>query len=328
MINSLAPIVLFTYNRPQHTQNVLDSLAKNEEAKDSILYVFCDGAKPDVGTEGLLKIEEVRKIANSENRFKEVHVTIQPQNKGLSNSIIDGITSIINQHGTAIVLEDDLVLSPYFLAYMNDSLVRYKEDDRVAEIGACNFFACGDKYPKSFFATMPDTWGWATWKDRWEKFNPDAVFLYKELQKNDLMHKFNTYGAYDMQGMLKDQIFGKVNSWAIRWQAVMVLNDWLCLYSNPAFSNHIESVDATHAQINIVPPLHTTKPIFETVKVEEIPSVIEAMKKGYSGQGDYFGNYKPKFIKKRIKKIGKKILLFLVPFGIVMLFKKDRKKEY
>ncbi len=323
----LAPIVLFTYNRPKHTQNVLNSLANCNEAKDSVLYVFCDGAKANCDVNGLNKIEEVRKIVSAENRFKQVLLTIQEQNKGLANSIIDGVTKVVNEHGKVIVLEDDLVFSPYFLNYMNDSLNRYEADKRVGEIGACNFFANGSKFPKAFFANMPDTWGWATWKDRWEHFNSDAVFLYKELEKKQLMYTFNTHGSYDMEGMLQDQIFGKVDSWAIRWQAIMVLNNWLCLYSNPAFSNHIDSVDATHAKINVIPPLQLEQPNFETVDVVEIPEVIAALKKGYAGKSDYFGNFKSKYIKKKIGKIIKKVLLFLIPFGIVTLFKKDRSKS-
>jgi hypothetical protein len=326
-MNQLAPIVLFTYNRPIHTQNVLNSLAFCEEAKNSILYVFCDGAKENADEIGLNKIQEVRNIVNTENRFKQVIVTIQDKNKGLANSVIDGINKVINEHGKVIVLEDDLVFSPYFLNYMNDSLNRYENDKRVGEIGACNFFANGSKFPKTFFANMPDTWGWATWKDRWQHFNSDAVFLYKELEKKDLMYKFNAHGSYNMEEMLQEQIFGKVDSWAIRWQAIMVLNNWLCLYSNPAFSNHIDSVDATHTQINIIPPLQVEKPHFETINVVELPEVITAMKKGYARKSDYYGNLKSKYIKKKTGKIIKKVLLFFIPFGIVMLFKKDKNKS-
>jgi hypothetical protein len=324
MHNSFAPIVLFVYNRPNHTENILNSLAQNEEAKHCNLYIFCDGVKPNSTVDNLEKINKVRQIVNAETRFKEIKVTIQTHNIGLSNSIIDGVTKVINIHGTVIVLEDDLIVSPYFLSYMNDSLERYGNIKNVAEIGGCNFFANGKKFPDFFFANMPDTWGWATWQDRWSQFNSDSVFLYNELVKNNLTYKFNTYGSYDMMGMLKDQIFGKVNSWAIRWQAIMVLNDWLCLYSNPAFSNHIESIDATHANKNIVPPLQINKPKFKTVPAIELPIIINAIKKGYANNSDYYGKLNKNFYLKVINKIIKKILLFPVPHGLVMLFKKNK----
>lgn len=324
MSNNFSPIVLFTFNRPEHTKNVLDSLALNNEAKESDLFIFCDGAKEGASDEIIAKIKEVRSIVAKENRFKSVTVKIQEKNKGLANSIIEGVTEIVNKYGKVIVLEDDLVFSPYFLNYMNDSLVRYENKKDVAQIGGCNFFANGKKYPKTFFATMPDTWGWATWKDRWQHFNEDAIYLYKQIETNDLMFRFNAYGTYEMEKMLKDQILGKVDSWAIRWQAVMILNNWLCLYSNPAFSNHIESTNATHAPVNILPPLENNKPEFETVPVVELPIIIEAMKKGYSGKGDYFGNLRPKFKRRKIKSYFKKMATFLIPHGIVMLFKKNK----
>lgn len=323
----LAPIALFAYSRPQHTKNALDSLFQNEEAKESELYIFCDGAKATASEKTLSDIAEVREIAQSENRFKKVTVVIQEKNKGLANSIISGVTQVVNQHGTVIVLEDDLIVSKYFLSYMNDGLSRYKDNPAVAEIGGCNFFACGAKYPEYFISPMAETWGWATWKDRWEKFSSDAVGLYNALEENKLMHKFNTYGAYDMQGMLKEQIFGKVDSWAIRWQAVMVLNEMYCIHPNPSHVQHIESFGATHAPVNIVPPLMTEKPVFKTIAIKEDANVIEALKKGYAGQGDYFGKYKPKYIKKRIGKILKAILLFPIPYGLVMLFKKNKKRN-
>jgi len=327
MVYKLAPIVLFTYNRPFHTKNVLDSLAANEKAADSILYVFCDGAKEGASEEVLKKIDAVRKIVTSEKRFKEVIVTLQPNNKGLANSIINGVTTVIKEHGRAIVLEDDLQFSPFFLDYMNDALTRYKDNKNVGHIGSCNFFACGSRFPDSFFTIMPDTWGWATWNDRWEAFNSDAVFLFKELEKRDLMHTFNTYGAYNMKQMLVDQIFGKVDSWAIRWQAVMVLNNWLCLYPNPSYSHHIESSEATHAKINLVPPMQMEKPSFKTVDAVEDALTTAAMMRGYAGKGDYYGKYKSKFIFKTIRKFIKKGLLFLVPHGLVMVFKKNKKDK-
>lgn len=324
---SLAPILLFTYNRPEHTQAVLDSLSKNKEAIDSVLYIFCDGLKENSSEENKSKNKLVQQIISSENRFKEVKITIQTKNKGLARSIIDGLNTVFLEHEKLIVLEDDLILSPFFLAYMNDSLKRYKDFNNVGEIGSCNFFACGKEFPTYFFTNMPDTWGWGTWKDRWNKFNEDAVFLYKELERNNKMHAFNTYGAYDMEGMLKDQIFGKVDSWAIRWQAVMVLNNWLCLYPNPSYSNHIESINATHAKINMVPPLQNNEPTFETIEVKETDKVTKAMQLGYSGKGDYFGKLSKKYLKKKTKKILKSVLLFPLPFGIVAFFKKNKPKK-
>jgi hypothetical protein len=297
----LAPIVLFTFNRPHHTQQVLNSLAQNVEAKDSHLYIFSDGPKENADPGIIKKIKETRAIVNAENRFKKVTVVEHQKNKGLAASISEGVTQIVNEYGTVIVLEDDLVLSPYFLTHMNDSLDRYEDNKRVSQIGACNFFACGPKYPSVFFLAMPECLGWATWRDRWQHFNPDAAYLLEQLRKNDLMFRFNAYGSYDMEGMLKDQIGKNGTSWAIRWQAVCVLNNWLTLYPNPAFSNHMESNEATHAGFNITPPLCNKRPEFKTAEVKELPEIIEAMKLGYNNACDYFGNPRKASFTSRLK---------------------------
>ncbi len=173
---------------------------------------------------------------------------------------------------------------------MNDSLNRYEKNGDVGQIGACNFFACGKRYPDSFFLPIPDCWGWGTWKTRWESFNPDAEQLLQKLYERDLIYKFNVYGSYDMKGMLRMQIDGKVNSWAIRWQAVCIINNWLVLYPNPSLTNHIASKEGTHQNIDITTPIRKIMPSFKTVEIIEDPKVITAMKKGYSGTGDYFGN--------------------------------------
>jgi hypothetical protein len=299
----LAPIVLFVYNRPGHTQRLLDSLAANTESKDSLLYIYCDGAKNNANEDEVRKIEKTREIIDAETRFKDVIITIQSKNKGLANSIIDGVTEIINRYGKVIVLEDDLIVSPFFLAFMNDALERYADTPHVGQIGACNMFACGSKYPSSFFTIPPDCWGWATWKDRWAHFNPDGKQLLEQLESGNLMNKFNVYGSYRMKELLIAQINGLVSSWAVRWTAVCVLNNWLTLYPNPSITNHIESANATHAQINVTPPLMLAGPVFKTVDVIELPKIRRAMMRGYKGIGDYYGNIKMEYKIKIIKEL-------------------------
>lgn len=327
----LAPIVLFTYSRPQHTQDILDSLTQNKESKDSVIYIYCDGPKEHCSVETIEKIKAVRSICQNENRFRKVNVIVQPENKGLANSIINGVTEVVNNHGSAIVLEDDLILSPYFLYYMNDSLNRYEHNKEVGQIGACNFFACGNKFPDNFFIPIPDCLGWATWKNRWEKFNPDSAELLDLLNSQpEKLNTFNAYGSYDFISMLKMQKENKVSSWAIRWQAVCVLNGWKALYPNLAMSNHVESnnADATHANINILPPLQLAEPALKTIECKEIPSVIEAMKLGYSGRGDYFGNKKKvslQEIKGKLKsKVKANIIKFTPPVMLEFIKKKFR----
>lgn len=299
-----APIALFVYNRPQHTINLLNSLAKNKEAANSILFVFSDGAKPGSSDNDLEKINKVREIIDRENRFKEVIIKNSIQNLGLANSIIQGVTSVLNRYDSIIVLEDDLIVSPYFLSFMNDSLIKYCDNIKVGQIGACNFFACGKKYPETFFLPIPDCLGWATWKNRWGLFNSDAVELLRLLKLDqNRMFNFNANGAYNFQGMLEDQIEKKVDSWAIRWQATCILNDLLILYPNPSLTNHIASLQATHANVNITPPLANVKLKNLEIDTEVNKRVLKAMIRGYSNSGNYFGTVKIEFFRKKIRRI-------------------------
>src|SRR4029450_7394251 len=108
-----APIILFTYNRPKHTQRILDSLAFNAEAKNSLLFIYSDGPKAGASAGTVKNIMDTRTIISNDRRFKQVIVTEQPINKGLANSIIEGVTKVIDEYGKVIVLEDDLIVSSY-----------------------------------------------------------------------------------------------------------------------------------------------------------------------------------------------------------------------
>lgn len=226
---ALAPIALFAYNRPKHLQQVLTALANNKEAEESLLYIYCDGAKVGASTETLEKIKEVRQIANSENRFHKVIVTEQAKNKGLASSIMDGVTEVINKHDTAIVLEDDIVTSPFFLRYMNDGLNYYRDDVRVASIHAYTY-PVEESLPETFFIRGADCWGWATWQRSWQHFNRDGAWLLSQLWNQKLGYIFDYNGGFSYTLMLEEQIRGINDSWAVRWHASTFLQNKLTLY--------------------------------------------------------------------------------------------------
>src|SRR3989338_4006387 len=170
MTKILAPIVLFCYNRPSHTLQVLQALQKNPEAKNSELFIFCDGAKNENDLEC---INDVHKIIDNISGFKNVVVEKSENNKGLAKSIILGVSKIVEKFGRVIVLEDDLVISPYFLQFMNDGLDFYENDDRVISIHGY-IYPIKEKLPPTFFIKGADCWGWATWKRGWDLFNENG----------------------------------------------------------------------------------------------------------------------------------------------------------
>ena len=177
----MSPIVLFVYNRPWHTRQTLEALRKNHLADQSILYVYADGPKQQSFDEDLEKIKEVRSIVRDKKWCKEVVIIESSENKGLAGSILNGVTEVINKHGRAIVLEDDIVTSPGFLQYMNDSLNIYAEKKKVMHISAYSPLLWV-KSQDTFFSRLSHCWGWATWKSRWNKLEIDSEGYLEKLQ--------------------------------------------------------------------------------------------------------------------------------------------------
>ncbi len=222
---TLAPILLFVYNRPLHVRRSIESLLANELAKDSELYIFSDAAK-DETTQA--NVNEVRQFIHSIKGFKEIHYVERAENWGLARNIIDGVTTLVNQYGRVIVLEDDLIVAPYFLQFMNDALETYKDEDNVCHIQACDFTK-DPILPDTFLIKWTGSWGWATWKRAWKLFNPNGQELLDELIRRKLTYRFDFNGKYGYTRMLRNQIKGKNNSWAIRWNASLFLADKLSL---------------------------------------------------------------------------------------------------
>jgi putative methyltransferase (TIGR04325 family) len=243
-----APIALFVYNRPRHTLQTLKALAKNALAKDTILYVFADGAKTDATPQQLKKITETRDIIKKQAWAKELHVFEKDTNAGLANSIIAGVSQVLQKHDTIIVLEDDILVSPYFLQYMNDGLEMYQHEKKVASIHGYNYPIENNQLPETFFVKGADCWGWATWVDRWTVFEQDAKKLMHALVTNNLINEFDIDGTYPYAAMLQNQIDGKVDSWAIRWYASAFLQNMYTLYPKKSLIYNIGIDDSgTHS---------------------------------------------------------------------------------
>jgi hypothetical protein len=222
---SYAPILLFVYNRPEHTRRCIESLIKNSLASESNLFIYADGAKDSTQQEA---VNEVRNYIRSIQGFKQITLMERSENWGLARNIINGVTTQVNRYGKVIVLEDDLDVAPYFLQFMNDALEVYKNEPRVGHIQACDFTQ-DSSLPTTFLIKWTGSWGWATWDRAWKHFNPNGNELLQELEERKLTHVFDFNGKYGFTRMLRRQIEGKNNSWAIRWNASLFLKDILSL---------------------------------------------------------------------------------------------------
>jgi len=218
-----APIVLFVYNRPEHTRRTVESLAKNRLAKDSILYIFSDAAKNEAAKEHVCEVRKYIASLRDLDYFASVVIEEAQENRGLADSIISGVTKIMQSDGRAIVLEDDLLSAPDFLDFMNQSLSFYEKD---SSIGSISGYSPLQSLPATYkegtwVASRTSSLGWATWKDRWAqvKWQIDDFETFKKDKK--ARKRFDECGS-DRYDRLRRQIEVGANSWSVRfgyWQS-------------------------------------------------------------------------------------------------------------
>lgn len=237
---SLAPIILFVYNRPWHTQQTVEALQKNELAAESDLFIFADGPKTDASEECLDKIKKVRQYIHTIDGFKSITIKEAISNIGLDTSVIRGVSQILLNYKYAIVLEDDIVTHSLFLKYMNDCLVKYHNEPIIYMISgfSCNINlpSCYRKY--LYLIHRPSSWGWGIWNDRWEKIEWDKS---KYSFKNFTQRQKNLFcrGGNDLFRMFSFFYEKDIMPWDLRFAYTMYNNNALCIYPRYSFVNNI-----------------------------------------------------------------------------------------
>lgn len=271
-MQNFAPIALFVYNRPDHTRRTLNFLQKNLLADESRLFIFSDGAR--VGDEQA--VAEVRELLKDINSFKSVDIVEQKENLGLANSIIVGVTRLVNEYGKVIVFEDDLISSPHTLRYFNDALRRYESDEKVMHIGAYMYPLREKELPQTFFSRIATSWGWATWKSSWNNFEPNIDILLANFDDKKI-REFSIEGTMNFWKQMKGFKAGKNNSWAIRWYASMFLKGGLSLNPSQSLVNNIgHDGSGVHSGVNDIYSVRVNPD-----PITEFPTVIEENKEAY-----------------------------------------------
>lgn len=211
----LAPVCFFAYNRVKEVRISITALQSNKLSLESDLFIFSDGPKSEID---VVKVNEVRRYINNLSGFKSVTVFESKVNKGLANSIISGVTQIIKKYGKVIVLEDDLISAPNFLDFMNQALDFFEDNRIIFSISGYSLDLPSLKnYPYDFYlGYRASSWGWGTWKDRWNNIDWE-VKDYSSFRLNPMKQIQFMRGGSDLPGMLKNQMNGKIDSWAIRW---------------------------------------------------------------------------------------------------------------
>jgi hypothetical protein len=222
-----APIVLFAFNRPGHLNQALIALSHNAEFHLSPLFIYCDGPR---NKGDYLNIEQTRAIANQWPHPNKMVIEAQI-NQGLAESVIAGVTQVLNRFGKVIVLEDDLVVDKAFLSFLNRALRKHQDDSRILQISAY-MFPIPEFLGRSETLFLPNisSWGWATWSRAWAKFDPSASGWELLLSNKRMRKEFDVGGSYAYSDMLLRQLNGEIDSWAIRWNWSVYCSSGLVLY--------------------------------------------------------------------------------------------------
>jgi len=209
------PVVLFVYKRPQQTKATLEALASNHLASSTDLIVFSDAARSETDT---ATVEEVRSLFQDLKGFRSVRLICRETNQGLANSIIQGVTEIIEVHGKVIVLEDDLITSRNFLDFMNQALDSHQDKKSVFAVSGYAYPLLSTRTSKfdAAYSHRASSWGWATWQDRWSLVDWSMSDHSEYLKDPKRIAEFEKGGG-DLPDMLARQMQGLVNSWMIRW---------------------------------------------------------------------------------------------------------------
>lgn len=296
-MNTVSPIIIFVYNRLDHTKKTLDSLKKNHLASKSELFIYSDAEK---NKESKQKVTEIRKYLKTITGFKKITIIERNENWGLANSIIDGVTNIVNKYGAVIVLEDDMVTSPYFLTYMNEALKFYQNETKVWHISGWNYPIATDELDDAFFWRVMNCWGWATWSDRWSSFEKNSEKLIENWDINTIK-RFNLDGSEPgFWKQIQANQNKKLDTWAIFWYATIFEKNGLCL--NPSLSLVVNiGLDGSGEHCSESSIFNTN--LQDTQRVIKLPISIVESELALKLINNFYKSIKKPFYKKIIYKI-------------------------
>lgn len=234
-ISEFAPVALFVFARPEHTKATLKALSVNQYADKTDVIVFSDGPRNESDKDLVL---QTRKIVRLVRGFKSLRLIEFSENRGLAKNIIQGVTDVSQEYGRVIVLEDDIVTSVSFLKFMNEALRRYEFNHEVWHINGWNYPLVNNELPSTYFWRLMHCWGWATWNDRWCKYNKDPRRLIETWTSKEI-NTFNLDGSYDFWSQIVDNDNGKLNTWAAFWYSTIFENKGFCLSPSSSLTQNI-----------------------------------------------------------------------------------------
>lgn len=285
----LAPVAVFAFRRLDLLRRTLRALEACDGFAESPVHVFSDG--PRAGSpDDAMRVEELRAWAGRWCRRHGATLHESSGNRGLRASITSGVTSLLGDHPSVIVLEDDIVVSPAFIVFMNQGLRAYRDRDDIMHLSG-HFVPHRERLKPVGLLRVPSSWGWGTWARAWRHYSDDAARLLAEIRKADV-HAFNINGSYPYLDELARNASGELDTWAVRWYASMFLRNGLAAYPAKSFARNIGfGTDGTNCKPGPMARVYRNQPIrirrvspvWEDV-LSESPAYVRAMEDFYRWQ--------------------------------------------
>lgn len=282
------PVVLFAYNRLDHLSQTVAALKQNNGASDTSLIVFCDGPRSEDDKQ---KISDVRSFLERTTGFASIELHFSDENKGLAPSVINGVSHVLKDFPSVIVLEDDIVTSPDFLDFMNLALIAYEGQEMVASISG--YIDALPDLPETFFSRKGGSWGWATWRRVWDRVDWNGEALLEQLEASQRVADFDFGSGVGFSNMLKAQVAGKNSSWAIRFYVWSFLGGMVHLTPGKSLVQNIgHDGSGTHCDPSDffdTDLAHSLPAVDPNMPVKESPTAYEAISRRLQNEHGRFG---------------------------------------
>jgi hypothetical protein len=240
-------VAFIIFNRPDTTAKVFAEIAK---AKPQKLLVISDGARDDRAGESE-KVRATRAIIDGVNWPCEVLTNYSDRNLGCRRRVSSGLDWVFSVVEEAIILEDDCVPDQSFFQYCEEMLHQYRDDQRVGMINGSNFLFGKHPIAESFyFSQNAHIWGWASWRDRWQKHYDVNLEKWPALRDSQWLNKLAAQGNETKdRGRNYEAVFnGTIDTWDFQWDFAMRSAGMLAIAPSVNLITNIgfNRSDATH----------------------------------------------------------------------------------
>lgn len=220
------PVLFLVFNRPETTTRVFEAI---RQARPPRLYVGADGARDGHESESS-RVAEVRRIATAVDWPCEVRTLFRDRNLGCRDAVSGAITWFFENEEAGIILEDDCLPAQSFFWFCEAMLERYRDDMRIGQVSGYN--AARQTYSpfqaSYVFSAYGSIWGWATWQDRWDAFDPllDGATGSGLLDFGLAALPQDEYPDVRRR-QLQNVLSGQVNTWDYQWFFARLANSYL-----------------------------------------------------------------------------------------------------